>query len=106
MKAQVQSLKEIYGKPNCWEKSTAPLIRFWTSGGACWGFPFFSVIATRYLPDQEQLLIYFATGTIAIRGPKALEVFEDFSNHRATAIRADGEEILAVEIDLNGESGS
>jgi hypothetical protein len=103
MKAQVQSLKEMYGKPNCWEKSTAPLVKFWTNDGTCWVFPFFSVIATHYLPDQERLLIYFATGTVVIRGPKALEFLEDFSNHRATAAKADGEDIVSVEIDLNRE---
>lgn len=106
MKAPVQSLKEMYGKPNCWEKSTAPLIQFWTGDGTCWALPFFSVIATRYVPDQERLLIYFGSGTIVIQGPKALEFFEDFSNHRATAIRADREEILSVEIDLHRESES
>ena len=78
MKTRVQSLKKLYEKPNCWENSTAPLVRFWTSDGSCWGFPFFGVITTRYAPDQEQLLIYFSTGTIAIRGPKALELFDDF----------------------------
>jgi hypothetical protein len=45
--------------------------------------------------------IYFGSGTIMILGPKAFEFFDDFSNHRATAIKADGEEILSVEIDLN-----
>ena len=97
MKAQGQSLKELYGKPNCWQKSTAPLVRFWTGDGSCWGFPFFSVIAIRYIPGQERLLIYFATGTIVIRGPKAIEVLNDFSNHQATGIKTDGEEILSVE---------
>jgi hypothetical protein len=103
MKAQAQSLKEMYGKPNCWEKATAPIVRFWTGDDSCWGFPFFSVIATRYVPGQERLLIYFGSSTIIIQGPKAFEFFDDFSNHRATAIKADGEEILSVEIDLKGE---
>jgi hypothetical protein len=106
MKAQVHSLKQMYSQPKCWEKSTSPLVRFWSSDGSCWGFPFFSVIATRYLPGQERLLIYFGTGAVVIRGPKALELFDDFSNHRATAIKADGEEILSVEIDLNRETES
>lgn len=106
MRAQVQFLKETYGKPNCWEKATAPLVRFWTGDCTCWGFPVFSVIATHYVPDQKRLPIYFATGTIVIRGPKALEFLEDFSNHRASGAKADGEEIVSVEIDLNRESGS
>ncbi len=106
MKAGVQSLKEMYGKPNCWEKVTAPLVRFCAGDGACWALPFFSVIAVRYEPCQDGLLIYFGTCTIVIRGPKTRELFDDFSNHQATAIKADGEEILSVEIDLNRKSES
>jgi hypothetical protein len=82
VKAQVQSLKELYRQPNCWEKTTAPIVRFWTGDGTCWGFPYFSVIGTRYEPQAERLLIYFGTGAIVIRGPKALEFFDDFANHR------------------------
>jgi hypothetical protein len=53
MKAEVQSLKEMYGKPNCWEKSSAPLVRFWTGDTSCWGFPFFAVAGTEYVPDRS-----------------------------------------------------
>lgn len=101
MKSQVQSLKQMYFQPNCWEKSSAPLIRFWTGDGSCWGFPFFSVVATRYAPDEQRLLIYFSLGTIVIRGAKALEFLDDLANHRATNLKADGNEILSVEIDLS-----
>jgi hypothetical protein len=79
MKAQVQSLKELYRQPNCWEKTTAPIVRFWTEDGTCWGFPYFSVIATQYEPEAERLLIYFGTVAIAIRGLKVLEFFDDFA---------------------------
>lgn len=68
MKAQVQSLKEMYSKPNCWEKSSAPLMCFWTDPGKCWAFPFFAVVGTRQIPEQERLLIYFALGTVIIIG--------------------------------------
>ena len=37
---------------------------------------------------------------------KALEFFDDFSNHRATAAKADGQKIVSVEIDLNREPES
>jgi hypothetical protein len=100
MKAQVQSLKELYRQPNCWEKTAAPIVRFWTGDRTCWGFPYFSVIATRYEPEAERLLIYFGPGAIVIRGPKVLEFFDDFANHRATGLKADGKEIISVEIDL------
>ena len=103
MKAHVQSLREMYGKPNCWEKSAAPVIRFWIGDGSCWGFPFFAVVAALYIPYQERLLVYFSLGTVIVVGPKALEFFDDFSNHRATELKADGNEIASVEIDLNRE---
>jgi len=101
MKAQVQSLKGMYGKPNCWEKSSAPLVRFWAGDTSCWGFPFFGVVGTEYVPEQERLLIYFALGTIIVLGPKVDEFYDDFCNHRATNLKAHGKEIVSVEIDLN-----
>ena len=101
MKGQVQSLKQMYGRPNCWEKSGEPLVRFWTSDGNCWGFPFFAVVGTRYVPEQERLLIYFALGTVIVFGPKAREFYDDFCNHRATNLKADEKEIVSVEIELN-----
>lgn len=103
MKAQFQSLEQMYSQPNCWRKSTVPLVRFWLGDGSCWGFPFFAVVATRYVPDEQRLLIYFTLGTVIILGPKAHEFFDDFSNHRATELKADGNEIVSVKIDLNME---
>jgi hypothetical protein len=67
-------------------------------------FPFFAVVGTRYVPEQERLFVYFALGTVIIIGAKALEFFNDFSNHRATDVKADGKDIVSVEIDLNRES--
>jgi hypothetical protein len=90
MKGQAQSLKELYRQPNCWEKATAPIVRFRAGEGSCWGFPYFSVIATRYEPEAERLLIYFGTGAIVIRAPKVPELFDDFANHWATGFRLEG----------------
>ena len=38
-----------------------------------------------------------------VAGPKALEFYEQFSNHRATLIRADGKDILSVKMHLSSE---
>jgi hypothetical protein len=100
----VQSLKELYRQPDCWEKTSAPIVRFWTGDGSCWGFPYFSVITTRYEPEAERLLIYFGTGAIVIQGPGMMEFFDDFANQRATGLKSDGKEITSVEIDLPRES--
>ena len=64
----------------------------------------FSVITTRYEPEAERLLIYFGTGAIVIQGPGVMEFFDDFANQRATGLKADGKEIISVEIDLPRES--
>src|ERR1700726_2425621 len=41
--------------------------------------------------------------TLVIAGPKFLEFYDDFCNHRATSLKADGKDILAVTIALNAE---
>jgi hypothetical protein len=40
---------------------------------------------------------------MVIGGPKVLEFYEDFCNHRATSLKADGKDILAVTMVLNAE---
>jgi hypothetical protein len=42
-------------------------------------------------------------GTIVMAGPKALEFYKQFSNHRATFMRADDKDILSVRMHLNSE---
>jgi hypothetical protein len=42
-------------------------------------------------------------GTIVVTGPKTLEFYEQFSNHRATLLRADGKNIVSVRMHLNSE---
>ena len=54
-------------------------------------------------PKNNALLIDWPLGTIVVTGPKTLEFYEQFSNHRATLIRADGKDILSVRMHLNSE---
>jgi hypothetical protein len=54
------------------EQSTAPIVRFWAENAQCLGFPFFSLVAARYIPSQERLILYWSLGTLGITGPKAL----------------------------------
>jgi hypothetical protein len=35
-------------------------------------------------------------GTLVIAGPKVLDFYDDFCNHRATLVKADGKDILSV----------
>jgi hypothetical protein len=90
---KVPSLKELYGAKQSslpWEEQQAEIVRFWTDSGDCWGFLFHHVSGTYYSAREERLLIDWALGTIVVTGPKTLEFYEQFSNHRATLLRADG----------------
>jgi hypothetical protein len=64
---------------------------------------FHHVTGTCYSAKEQRLLIDGPVGTIVVAGPKALEFYEQFSNHRATLIRADGKDILSVKMHLNSE---
>jgi hypothetical protein len=48
----------------------------------------------------DSLLVVRHSG---ITGPKALEFYDDFANHRATLLKADGKDILSVKLILNAE---
>jgi hypothetical protein len=100
------ALKELYRKPrrsNAWESEEAELVRFWTDDGDSWGFLFHHLCAIHYSASHERLLITWTLGTLVIAGPKVLEFYDDLCNHRATSLKADGKDILAVTIVLNVE---
>jgi hypothetical protein len=103
---RVPTLKDLYG-PNQsslpWEENQAEIVRFWTDSGDCWGFLFHHLSGAYYNVKKQRLLIYWPVGTIVVTGPKALEFYEQFSNHRATLVRADGKDILSVKMHLNSE---
>jgi hypothetical protein len=86
-----------------WEEQQAEIVRFWTHARDSWGFLFHHVSGTYYDPKDERLLIDWPAGTIVVTGLKALEFYEQFSNHRATLIRADGKHILSVKMHLISE---
>jgi hypothetical protein len=97
------SLKEQYGpKSQAWEEQQSPhIVRFWCDDGACWGIPFHQVLGTHYNPKHESLLIQFALGTIVVTGPKTWDFYDRFCSHRATLLKADGKDIVAVTMALN-----
>src|SRR5271166_2611874 len=103
---RVPSLKELYGPKQSsfpWEEQEAEIVRFWTDSGDCWGFLFHHVSGMLYSARDERLLIDWALGTVVVTGPRILEFYEQFSNHRATLIKADGKDILSVKMHLNSE---
>ena len=103
---RVPSLKELYGSKQTsfpWEERESEIVRFWTDSGDCWGFLFHHVSGILYSGRDERLLIDWALGTIVVTGPRTLEFYEQFSNHCATLIRADGKDILSVKMHLSSE---
>jgi hypothetical protein len=105
--AQTLSFRELYGPKQSsvpWEEQQVDIVRFWTDSGDCWGFLFHHLTGTHYRSKYQSLLIDWAPGTIVVAGPKALEFYESFSNHRATLVKADGKDILSVRMHLNAGS--
>jgi hypothetical protein len=104
---RVPTLKDLYGSKQSsfpWEDHQAEIVRFWTDSGDCWGFLFHHVSGTYYSAKEQRLLIDWPLGTIVVTGPKTLEFYEQFSNHRATLLRADGKDILSVRMHINSET--
>src|ERR1700730_929211 len=104
---RVPTLKDLYGPKQSslpWEEHQAEIVRFWTDSGDCWGFLFHHVSGTYFSAKDQRLLIDWPLGTIVVTGPKTLEFYEQFSNHRATLLRADGKDILSVRMHINSET--
>ncbi|MGA8660216.1 MAG: hypothetical protein WB586_29200, partial [Chthoniobacterales bacterium] len=53
---------------------------------------------------DQRLMIDWALGTIMVIGPKALDFYDDFSNHCATLVKPDGKDILSVTMHLRSEA--
>jgi hypothetical protein len=105
---QLRSLHEVYGeKEHPWSDKTEAIIRFWESeSGECWGLPFFSLSAARFVPHSQtysqRLILYFPLATIWVTGgPKVLEFYEALAKQRATLLKADGKGILSVKVHLD-----
>jgi hypothetical protein len=56
--------------------------------------------AIHYSARHERLLITWTLGTLVIAGPKVLDFYDDFCDHRATSLKSDGKDILALAIVL------
>jgi hypothetical protein len=68
------------------------------------GFPFFSLSASRYFGEKETLCLYWPLATVVIAGPKVLDFYAVFCAHRATCLKADGNDIKVLNLILSGNS--
>jgi hypothetical protein len=86
-----------------WEEHQAEIVRFGpipeTAGDSC----FTTSSRIFYGAKNRRVLIDWPLGTIVVTRPKTLEFYEQFSNHRATLLRAEGKDILSVRMHLNSE---
>src|ERR1700683_5826176 len=82
-----RSLKEQFSRSSkAWKEQSDPIFRFWAEGD-WWGFPFFSLSASRYFGEKETLCLYWPLATVVIVGPKVLDFYAGFCAHRATSLR-------------------
>jgi hypothetical protein len=106
MRVPARSLKEQFSRGSeAWKEQSDPIFRFWAQGD-WWGFPFFSLTASRYFGEKETLCLYWPLGTVAITGPKVLDFYAGFCAHRATCLKADRKDITDLRLILNGDSNS
>ena len=65
---------------------------------ALWGFFFFSLISCCLIEETKTLSLSFPMGAIVIGGPKVLDFYNAFSSGKATLLKADGVDIISVEL--------
>ena len=103
MRVPARSLKEQFSRGSeAWKEQSDPIFRFWTEED-WWGFPFFSLSASRYFGDRKTLCLYWPVGTVVITGPKVLDFYAAFSAHRATCLMTDGKDITNLKLIINGD---
>src|ERR1700726_915462 len=106
IRVPARSLKEHFSRGSeAWKEQSDPNFRFWNDGD-WWGFPFFSLSASRYFGDKETLCLYWPLGTVVITGPKVLDFFAGFCAQRATFLKADGKDIKVLNLILSDNSDS
>jgi hypothetical protein len=106
VRVPARSLKEQFSRvSDAWKEQSDPIFRFWAEGD-WWGFPFFSLSASRYFGDKETLCLYWPLGTVVITGPKVLDFYGAFCAHRVTCLKADGKDITDLKLILTCDSNA
>src|ERR1700719_4681536 len=78
IRVPARSLKEQFARSSeAWKEQSDPIFRFWAEGD-WWGFPFFSLSASRYFGEKQTLCLYWPLATVVIAGPKVLDFYAVF----------------------------
>ena len=98
MSDTIKSLRPLVNRKACWEAEHEPVITFFTDDGDVWGVPFFGLLAAQYTPRNHTLALQWQGAQVRIQGPRALDFYTAFAQGSATGIKANGADILSVEL--------
>src|ERR1700736_6700130 len=100
MSDTTKSLRPLVNRAPCWESEHEAIITFFTDDGDVWGFPFFGLLAAQCTVRNQTLALQWQGAQVRIQGPRAHDFFMAFAKGSATGIKANGEDILSVEVIL------
>jgi hypothetical protein len=100
MSDTTKSLRPLVNRAPCWESEHEPVITFFTDDGDVWGFPFFGLLAAQYTARNHTLALQWQGSQVRIQGPRTRDFFMAFAKGSATGIKANGEDILSVQVIL------
>ena len=93
-----KSLRPLVNRAPCWESEHEPVVTFFTEDGDVWGFPFFGLLAAQYTPRDQTLALQWQGAQVRIQGPRARDFFTAFAKGSATGVKANGADILSVQL--------
>ena len=96
--SDTKSLRPLVNRAPCWESEHEPVITFFTDDGDVWGFPFFGLLAAQYTARNQTLALQWQGAQVRIQGPRAHDFFMAFAKGSATGIKANGADILSVQL--------
>jgi hypothetical protein len=100
MSDTTKSLRPLVNRAPCWESEHEPVITFFADNDDEWGFPFFGLLAAQYTPRNQTLALQWQGAQVRIQGPRTRDFFMAFAKGSATGIKANGEDILSVQVIL------
>jgi len=98
MSDTTKSLRPLVNRAPCWESEHKLVITFFTDDGAVWGLPFFGLLAAQYTARKQTLALQWQGAQVRIQGPRARDFFTAFAKGSATGIKANGADILSVQL--------